>query len=130
MNTIDGATVAQAYTTGALPNAAEGREQSTGDATGTGAGNPTAGAHAAGAQPGAGKQHAAGAPATNAGAADPATMNLESLAAAAGMDPDELLAQVKSGQGITDLLGRTGQLGYGSTVGDSVRGGIVLDLYA
>jgi hypothetical protein len=57
------------------------------------------------------------------------SFNLESLAAAVGLDPDELLNQVKSGQGISDLLGRTGQTGYGSTVRDAVRGGILIDQY-
>jgi hypothetical protein len=60
---------------------------------------------------------------------DTATFNLETLAAAVGLDPDELLDQVKSGQGVSDLLGRTGDTGYGSTVRDQVRGGIVFDEY-
>jgi hypothetical protein len=60
---------------------------------------------------------------------DAASFNLDTLAAAVGLDPDELLNQVKSGQGVSGLLGRTGATGYGSTIRDSVRGGIVFDEY-
>jgi hypothetical protein len=64
-----------------------------------------------------------------AGHRNAASFNLETLAAAVGLDPDELLNQVKSGQGVSDLLGQAGEIGYGSTVRDSLRGGIVFDEY-
>lgn len=90
------------------------------------------------AQPAAAAKPANGAPTAQTGAEDSASShapgtvghNLETLAAAVGLDPDQLLDQVKSGQGLSDLLGQTGDTGYGSTVGQTVRGGILLDLYA
>jgi hypothetical protein len=60
---------------------------------------------------------------------DAASFNLETLAAAVGLDPDELLNQVKAGMG-SNLLDRNGETGYGSTLRDSLHGGIVFDEYA
>jgi hypothetical protein len=59
-----------------------------------------------------------------------ASANLDSLADAVGMDPSELLSQLTSGQDLSQLLGSAGQTGYGSTVADSVSGGVMFDQYA
>jgi hypothetical protein len=57
--------------------------------------------------------------------------NLQTLADALGVDSDTLFSQLTSGQGLNaDALRSAGQTGYGSTVADSVRGGVVADLYA
>jgi hypothetical protein len=58
------------------------------------------------------------------------TANLSDLASAAGMDPSELLSQLTSGQDLSQLLGSASQTGYGSTVADSVSGGLIVDQYA
>jgi hypothetical protein len=46
------------------------------------------------------------------------------------MDPSELLEQLSSGQDVSQLLGSASQTGYGSTVADSVSGGVLVDQYA
>lgn len=64
------------------------------------------------------------------GASASTSSNLNSLADAAGMEPSELLSQLTSGRDLSALLGSASQTGYGSTVADSISGGVVLDQYA
>jgi hypothetical protein len=59
-----------------------------------------------------------------------ASNNLKSLASATGLDPSSLLSRLQSGQDLSSLLGSAGQTGYGSSVGSSVRGGVMYDEYA
>jgi hypothetical protein len=46
------------------------------------------------------------------------------------MSPSELLSQLSSGTDLSQLLGSASQTGYGSTVADSVSGGVLVDRYA
>jgi hypothetical protein len=115
---INGATLAQAYQTGPAADPAADERSAGTAALAQQARDPAPGQTIAVAGEPAGS-HARGVP----------SFNLESLAAAVGLDPDELLNQVKSGRGISDLLGRAGQTGYGSTVRDALRGGILIDEY-
>jgi hypothetical protein len=116
--TISGASLALAYNTGLTPDEAID-EQAAGSARTSQQATPRPQRPAA----------AGGDQTSAAGPRNAASFNLESLAAAVGLDPDELLNQVKSGQGVSDLLGRAGEIGYGSTVRDSLHGGIVFDEY-
>ncbi len=114
---ISGAGLASAYNAGLTPDQAAD-EQAAAARQATQPGPPPAAEPAGAADPW-----------SSAVPQDAASFNLETLAAVVGLDPDELLNQVKSGQGVSDLLGRTGATGYGSTVRDSLRGGIVFDEY-
>jgi hypothetical protein len=114
---ISGASLALAYNTGLTTDQATD-EQAAGAAGA--AQEPT---------PQPARSAAAASQTTAAEPRNAASFNLETLAAAVGLDPDELLNQVKSGQGVSDLLGRAGEIGYGSTIRDSLHGGIVFDEY-
>jgi len=59
-----------------------------------------------------------------------ASNNLRSLASSAGIDPLMLLQQLSSGGDLSKLLSDPGATGYGSTLGGSVNGGILVDDYA
>ena len=59
-----------------------------------------------------------------------AASNLNSLASTLGMDPSDLLDQINAGDDLSQLLGSTGETGYGSTAADSVNGGLFFDQYA
>lgn len=121
---ITNATVAQAYARDPSSELAADQQQRGLGQSGSGAATATPATSPATSV--AGAPTAAPAKATSTTAA----YNLETLAAAVGLEPDQLLDQVKSGEGLSDLLGKTAQTGYGSTVGESVRGGIMLDFYA
>jgi len=55
--------------------------------------------------------------------------NLSSLASELGMDPSSLLQELSSGQDLSQLLG-SGNSSYGSSLTDSVDGGVAVDEYA
>jgi hypothetical protein len=59
-----------------------------------------------------------------------ASANLESIAGAIGIDPDDLLSQLKAGGDVSSLLSAPGETGYGSSLGDSISGGLAVDEYA
>ena len=59
-----------------------------------------------------------------------ASNNLRSLASSASVDPMVLLQQLSSGGDLSELLSDPGATGYGSTLGGSVNGGILVDEYA
>jgi len=67
---------------------------------------------------------------TSSSSTDTATTNLTSLAGTLGMTPSDLLAQINSGNDLSQLLGSTSQTGYGSTTANSVNGGVIFDQYA
>ena len=58
-----------------------------------------------------------------------ALSNLSSLASALGMDPSVLLQQLSSGEDLGQLLG-SGSGGYGSSLTNSIDGGVAFDEYA
>ena len=66
----------------------------------------------------------------SASTASSATSNLNALAEAAGVDPTDLLHQIASGDDLSQLLGSSSQTSYGSTVADSINGGVIFDQYA
>ena len=59
-----------------------------------------------------------------------AARNLDSLASATGLSFSALLAQLGSGADMSQLLSSPGTTGYGSTIGDEINGGVVIDQYA
>ncbi len=59
-----------------------------------------------------------------------ATGNLSSLANAAGISPNLLLQQLSSGQNLSQLLSSPSETSYGSTLADSLTGGVAVDEYA
>jgi hypothetical protein len=67
---------------------------------------------------------------TSSSSTDTATTNLNSLASTLGMNPSDLLAQINSGDDLSQLLGSTSQTGYGSTTAKSANGGVIFDQYA
>ena len=69
-------------------------------------------------------------PTPSSSSTDTATTNLNSLASTLGMKPSDLLAQINSGNDLSQLLGSTSQTGYGSTTANSVNGGVIFDQYA
>jgi hypothetical protein len=59
-----------------------------------------------------------------------ASLNLDQLAGAIGLHPDEVLRRLANGEGLGDRLSAAADTGYGSTVGSLIRGGILVDRYA
>jgi hypothetical protein len=59
-----------------------------------------------------------------------ASGNLNSLATATGVNPNILLQQLSSGQDLTQLLDSPSQTSYGSSIADSITGGVAVDEYA
>jgi uncharacterized protein YidB (DUF937 family) len=59
-----------------------------------------------------------------------ATDNLNSLADSLGLDSQDLLSQIQSGGDLSQLLGSSGDTGYGSTMADTINGGLIFDQYA
>lgn len=58
--------------------------------------------------------------------------NLSSLASTLGIDPSSLLAQLNSGQNLSSLLSGNGNgdTGYGTSIANSITGGLAVDTYA
>jgi hypothetical protein len=93
--------------------------------------NPTPGAPATGAAPTPAPAPAPDpTPAVGSPSGEAASLNLDHLAKAIGLDPDEVLRRLSNGQGLGSKLSAAGETGYGSTVGGLIRGGIVIDEYA
>jgi hypothetical protein len=59
-----------------------------------------------------------------------ASLNLDQLAGAIGLHPDEVLRRLASGEGLGDRLSAAADTSDGSTVGALIRGGILVDRYA
>jgi hypothetical protein len=59
-----------------------------------------------------------------------ASLNLDQLAGAIGLHPDEVLRRLANGEGLGDRLSAAADTSYGSTVGSLIRGGILVDRYA
>jgi hypothetical protein len=59
-----------------------------------------------------------------------ASLNLDQLAGAIGLHPDEVLRRLANGEGLGDRLSAAADTNYGSTVGALIRGGILVDRYA
>jgi hypothetical protein len=91
--------------------------------------NPTPGAPATGAAPTPAPAPDP-TPAVGSPSGEAASLNLDHLAKAIGLDPDEVLRRLSNGQGLGSKLSAAGETGYGSTVGGLIRGGIVIDEYA
>jgi hypothetical protein len=93
--------------------------------------NPTPGVPATGAAPAPAAPTATGlATAVDSPSSDAASLNLDHLAKAIGLDSDEVLRRLSNGEGLGSKLSAAGETGYGSTVGGMIRGGIVIDEYA
>jgi uncharacterized protein YidB (DUF937 family) len=58
-----------------------------------------------------------------------AQSNLSSLASVLGTDPTTLLEQLPAGQDLSSVLSGGGETGYGTSVADSVNGGVAFDEY-
>jgi uncharacterized protein YidB (DUF937 family) len=58
-----------------------------------------------------------------------AQSNLSSLASVLGTDPTTLLEQLTAGQDLSSVLSGRGETGYGTSVADSVNGGVAFDEY-
>jgi uncharacterized protein YidB (DUF937 family) len=58
-----------------------------------------------------------------------AQSNLSSLASVLGTDPTTLLEQLTAGQDLSSVLSGSGETGYGTSVADSVNGGVAFDEY-
>jgi uncharacterized protein YidB (DUF937 family) len=69
-------------------------------------------------------------PSQSAGSSATSTGNLSALADAAGVDPSELMAQIQSGDDLSQLLGSSSQSNYGSTVASTINGGVLYNGYA
>ena len=64
------------------------------------------------------------------GSPAPASLNLDHVARAIGLDADEVLRRLSNGEGLGSRLSAASETGYGSTVGGLIRGGILVDEYA
>jgi uncharacterized protein YidB (DUF937 family) len=56
--------------------------------------------------------------------------NLSSLASTLGIDPSTLFAQLNSGENLGSLLSTSGDTGYGTSLANSITGGLAVDTYA
>jgi hypothetical protein len=98
--------------------------------TPAGSDGPAAGKSGAAARPAATPDAGSEATSTYLGSSPQAKSNLSLLATMLGTDPQTLLRQLQSGQGLGAALSGAGVTGYGSSIADSINGGVAVDEYA